>query len=145
MLKQIAAAVVLLSTTALMAPADAAMYGSSAPPSGQHMTSPPMMAAPWKRINTKKGRIWADSRGFALYTFAKDPTGRSTCYGGCAIAWPPFYAGMGAHASGDWSIVYRLGFVKQWAYKGKPLYFWFKDKAPGQVTGDGVDGFHVAR
>jgi predicted lipoprotein with Yx(FWY)xxD motif len=36
-------------------------------------------------------------------------------------------------------------FGAQWAYNGKPLYFWFKDTAPGQVTGDGVDGFHVAR
>jgi len=147
MLKQITAAVMLLSTAALMTPANAAMYGGSAPSSGQHMMSPPamQMMVPWKRITTKKGRIWADSRGFALYTFDKDPLGHSTCYGQCAVAWPPFYAGMGAQAYGVWSIVYRFGFVKQWAYKGKPLYFWFKDTAPGQVTGDGVNGFHVAR
>jgi predicted lipoprotein with Yx(FWY)xxD motif len=32
-----------------------------------------------------------------------------------------------------------------WAYNGHPLYFWSKDTKPGDVTGDGVDGFHVAR
>ena len=34
---------------------------------------------------------------------------------------------------------------KKFYLNGKPLYFWFKDTRPGQVTGDGVEGFHVAR
>jgi predicted lipoprotein with Yx(FWY)xxD motif len=27
----------------------------------------------------------------------------------------------------------------QWAYKGKPLYFWVKDQKPGDKTGDGFN------
>lgn len=149
MMKYLAAAALLLSATALTAPADAAMYGSSAPTSSGHMMGNPRpMAAPWKRIHTSKGWIWADSRGFALYTFDKDPRGQSTCYGACAVAWPPFYApmmAMGGQAMGKWSVVDRFMFAKQWAYNGKPLYFWMKDTRPGQVTGDGINGFHVAR
>ena len=143
-------ATVLLGTALFIAPADAAMYGTTS--SGSSMshsmkpsTAPMHMAVPWKRILTKKGRIWADSRGFALYTYSKDPLGHSTCYGACAVAWPPFYAAMGAQPVGPWTIVHRFGFASQWAYKGKPLYFFVKDKAPGQVTGDGVGGFNVAR
>ena len=151
MMKHLAAAGLLLSTVAFALPADAAMYGSSAPTS--HNSPAPMMkmaptapmAAPWHRARTAKGRIWVDSRGFALYTFSKDPPGKSTCYGACAVAWPPFHAAMGAKASGKWSIVTRFGMARQWAYNGHPLYFWFKDTRPGQVTGDGVNGFHVAR
>ncbi|MBT2916758.1 hypothetical protein AA407_20900, partial [Vibrio anguillarum] len=26
----------------------------------------------------------------------------------------------------------------QWTYQGKPLYRWFKDKQPGDKSGDGV-------
>ncbi|MEG1456920.1 MAG: hypothetical protein RSC66_15285, partial [Comamonas sp.] len=26
----------------------------------------------------------------------------------------------------------------QWAYKGRPLYFWAKDSRPGDATGEGV-------
>ena len=148
MMKQLAAAGLLISAVAFALPADAAMYGSSAP--ATHSAPAPMMktapmAAPWHRARTAKGRIWVDSRGFALYTFSKDPPGKSTCYGTCAVAWPPFHAAMGAKASGKWSIVTRFGMARQWAYNGHPLYFWFKDTRPGQVTGDGVDGFHVAR
>ena len=148
MMKQLAAAGLLLSAVAFALPADAAMYGSSAPK--MHTSPAPMMktapmAAPWHRARTAKGRVWVDSRGFALYTFSKDPPGKSTCYGKCATAWPPFHAAMGAKASGKWSIASRFGMVRQWAYNGHPLYFWFKDTRPGQVTGDGVNGFHVAR
>jgi predicted lipoprotein with Yx(FWY)xxD motif len=148
MLKRLAAAGLLLSATSLAVPADAAMYGSSAPAMHGPTATMSMMttAAPWHRAKTSKGTIWVDSRGFALYTYDKDSAGKTTCYGACAIAWPPFRAGMGAVASGKWTIVMRMGmFGSQWAYNGKPLYFWFKDTAPGQVTGDGIDGFHVAR
>jgi predicted lipoprotein with Yx(FWY)xxD motif len=153
MMKTIAAAVAVLATATLMAgTADAAGYGSSSPPPMQmnqppvHMKPGMMMMAPAHLMRTKKGLIWVDARGFALYTFSKDTPGMSTCYGKCAVAWPPFRAAMGARASGKWSIVHRMGFFGgQWAYNGKPLYFWFKDTRPGQVTGDGVNGFHVAR
>ena len=153
MFKQLTSAGLLLSAIALAAPADAASYGmgstgSSAPamnaPSGKMQTMP-MTSAPAHRARTSKGWIWVDSRGFALYTFEKDTNGRARCYGDCAVEWPPFRVAMGAKASGKWSIVWRFGMSRQWAYNGHPLYFWFKDKRPGQVTGDGEDGFHVAR
>jgi predicted lipoprotein with Yx(FWY)xxD motif len=41
--------------------------------------------------------------------------------------------------SGDYSIVTRDDGKKQWALKGKPLYFWIKDQKPGDKTGDGVN------
>ena len=148
MLKHLTAAGLLLSAITLAVPADAVTYGSSSSSSSGSsgaVSTTPATATPWHRAKTAKGTIWVDSRGFALYTFSKDPPGTSTCYGKCAIAWPPFHVAMGAKASGKWSIVRRFGMARQWAYNGHPLYFWFKDTRPGQVTGDGVNGFHVAR
>ena len=35
---------------------------------------------------------------------------------------------------------------KQWAYKGKPVYLWVKDKKPGDKTGHGVrEVWHVIK
>ena len=35
---------------------------------------------------------------------------------------------------------------KQWAYKGKPVYFWSKDQKAGDRTGDGVtNAWRLAR
>jgi predicted lipoprotein with Yx(FWY)xxD motif len=42
-------------------------------------------------------------------------------------------------ASGDYSIVTRDDGSKQWAFKGKPLYYWVKDTKPGDKTGEGFN------
>jgi len=82
-----------------------------------------------------------------LYTFEHDRAGagKSACNGPCAQNWPPLQAADADHGSGDYSVVSRDDGSKQWAYKGKPLYFWAKDAKPGDTTGDGVISVgHVA-
>lgn len=80
--------------------------------------------------------------GMTLYTFDKDlaGSGKSVCNGPCATNWPPLTAAQGESASGDFSIVTRDDGSKQWAVKGKPVYYWVKDSKPGDKTGDGVNG-----
>jgi predicted lipoprotein with Yx(FWY)xxD motif len=76
-----------------------------------------------------------------LYTFDRDAagSGKSVCNGPCATNWPPLMAAADASASGDWSIVVRDDGGRQWAYKGKPVYYWVKDQKPGDRTGDGFN------
>lgn len=76
-----------------------------------------------------------------LYTFDRDAagTGKSVCNGPCATNWPPLAAPANAQASGDWSIVVRDDGSRQWAFKGKPVYYWVKDQKPGDRTGDGFN------
>jgi predicted lipoprotein with Yx(FWY)xxD motif len=94
----------------------------------------------------KTGGILTNNAGMTLYTFDKDAGGKSACNGPCATNWPPLMASGGAKASGDWSIITRDDGGKQWAYKGKPLYLWAKDKKPGDKTGDGVNGvWHIVK
>lgn len=95
-----------------------------------------------------EGGVLTGSNGMTLYTFDKDPAGggKSVCNGPCATNWPPLYAEEGAQASGDYSIITRDDGKKQWALKGKPLYYWAKDKQPGDKTGDGVNKvWHVVQ
>lgn len=100
---------------------------------------------PAKMADTSKGQAWVDDKGMTLYVFDKDEMGKSNCVDKCAIAWPPLAAQDGAEAVGDWSVIARADGTKQWAYDGKPLYTWTKDKKPGDVTGDGVNDFHIAQ
>lgn len=86
--------------------------------------------------------------GMTLYTYDNDAagSGKSSCNGPCAKNWPPLMAGASDMAAGDYSIVVRDDGSKQWAYKGKPLYYWVKDTKPGQTGGDGMkDVWHVAK
>jgi len=83
-----------------------------------------------------------------LYTFDKDMagSGKSTCNGPCATNWPPLMVAQGDMASGDYSIITRDDGSKQWAFKGKPVYYWVKDSKPGDKTGDGFNKvWQVAR
>jgi len=92
--------------------------------------------------------VLVGANGMTLYTFDKDTagSGKSVCNGTCATNWPPLMAADADTASGDWSVVTRDDGKKQWAMKGKPLYFWAKDTKPGDKTGDGVLGFwHSAK
>ena len=87
-----------------------------------------------------------DAKGMTLYTFDNDEGGVSACYDQCAANWPPLVAPEGAAAEGEYGLVQRTGGSMQWTYDGKPLYLWINDKAPGDVTGDGVnDVWHVAK
>ena len=88
-----------------------------------------------------EGGMLVGNSGMTLYTFDKDAagSGKSVCNGPCATNWPPLYAADGDTATGDWSIVTREDGKRQWAFRGKPLYFWVKDQKPGDTTGDGFN------
>ncbi|WP_442968774.1 COG4315 family predicted lipoprotein [Ramlibacter sp.] len=86
--------------------------------------------------------------GMTLYTFDRDAagSGKSVCNGPCATNWPPLMARAGAGNSGNWTVVTRDDGSKQWAYKGKPVYYWIKDTKAGDRTGDGVNNaWRIAR
>jgi predicted lipoprotein with Yx(FWY)xxD motif len=86
--------------------------------------------------------------GMTLYTFDKDVAGssKSVCNGPCATNWPPLMAAETDQPAGDFSVMNRDDGKKQWAFKGKPLYFWSKDSKPGDKTGDGFNKvWQVAR
>jgi predicted lipoprotein with Yx(FWY)xxD motif len=90
--------------------------------------------------------ILTSSYGKTVYTFDKDQmgSGKSECVATCADNWPPVYVESGIKVSGDFSVITRNDGQKQLAYKGKLLYFFAKDKNPGDKTGDGVNNvWHV--
>lgn len=90
--------------------------------------------------------ILTSSYGKTIYTFDKDQakSGKSECVLTCADNWPPVYVEPGIKLSGDFSLISRNDGQKQLTYKGKPLYFFVKDKNPGDKTGDNVNNvWHV--
>ncbi|MDP2823478.1 MAG: hypothetical protein Q8O52_12490 [Sulfuritalea sp.] len=96
-------------------------------------------------VKTADG-VLVGANGMTLYTFDKDAGGKSACNGPCAANWPPLMAAATDAAAGDYSIVTRDDGSKQWAQKGKPLYYWVKDAKPGDKTGDGFNNvWHAAK
>jgi predicted lipoprotein with Yx(FWY)xxD motif len=91
--------------------------------------------------------MFVNGKGMTVYTFDKDASGKSMCNGQCATNWPPLIVADASKAKGDWSVVSRDDGLKQWAYKGKPLYVFVKDTKPGDKAGDSFlnGAWHIAK
>ena len=99
-----------------------------------------------KTADTPKGKTFVDAKGMTLYTFDKDAGGKSLCNGPCAENWPALAAADDAKPTADMTVVVCDDGKKMWAYKGKPLYTFKKDAAPGDINGDGFlnGAWHLA-
>jgi len=88
---------------------------------------------------------WASGDGKALYTFENDTPGKSTCTGGCTSFWPPFTAQADAKPDTDWTVITRDDGARQWAYKGKPVYFFSRDLPGKPAMGESVQNWKMVR
>ena len=77
-----------------------------------------------------------DANGMTLYTYDNDTQpGESACTGRCLTNWPIVSVAGDVALTGDLTVITRDDGLKQWAYKGKPLYTFAHDD-PGDATGD---------
>jgi predicted lipoprotein with Yx(FWY)xxD motif len=93
------------------------------------------------------GGMFTDAKGMTLYTFDNDKEpNKSACAGNCLNNWPVLKAEATDKDMGDWKVITRDDGSKQWAYKGKPLYYFAMDKAAGDKAGDGRGMvWHIAK
>jgi predicted lipoprotein with Yx(FWY)xxD motif len=104
-------------------------------------------AAVVKVMNTPDlGKVIVDAEGMTLYDFHKDKGTTSSCYGECAVAWPPLLTKGEPKATGG-AQQSLLGTTKrkdgtlQVTYNGHPVYGFVEDKKPGETNGNDFDGF----
>lgn len=124
------------SASPAAAPGAAATKASSA--SSRHEVSA------LKTASTPLGDVVTDGNGMTLYIFTKDSKGttKSACSGPCLAAWPA--ALMGSSAPKATGITGTVGSIaapgggKQVTLNGRPLYYFAKDQAAGDVLGQGV-------
>jgi predicted lipoprotein with Yx(FWY)xxD motif len=96
--------------------------------------------------NAKLGQLLVDDKGMTVYLFVADTGTASTCYTSCASIWPPVLtngapqAETGADASLLGTTTRTDGKIEV-TYAGHPLYYFVQDKAAGDATGQGVNGF----
>lgn len=131
------------------ASAKKASPAASPPVTAAAASSPATTAHGPVTVTTRSGSLGSyltDGSGRALYLFAADPAGRSSCSGACAQYWPPLTAAGTPRAQGAvqarlLSTIARSDGSRQVSYDGHPLYYFVRDSAPGSVTGEGNDGF----
>jgi predicted lipoprotein with Yx(FWY)xxD motif len=96
-----------------------------------------------KLRDSQVGRVLFNGGDRALYTFTRDPSGRSRCHGECAEAWPPFFAkGRPRAAAGvKHSLLGTIarGRRRQVTYRRQPLYFYEHDPRGEVLCNDIVE------
>jgi predicted lipoprotein with Yx(FWY)xxD motif len=94
------------------------------------------------RNDPKLGMILTDAANRTLYWYTKDSPGKSVCTGGCLAAWPLLPGTptptLPAGVPGTVGTITRSDGTTQATYDDFPLYYYIKDAAPGDTTGQGV-------
>ena len=140
---------------ALLVAACSSGGSSSAAPAGSSAGAAPASSAAAsgasgatviKTAAASGGTFLTDGSGRAVYLWAKDSSGASSCEGACAGAWPPVTTTGSPTASGsakasDLGTITRSDGSKQVTYDGHPLYYFSGDSGPGMASGQGSDGF----
>jgi predicted lipoprotein with Yx(FWY)xxD motif len=129
------------STATPYAPPAAASTTTSAPSTAASTSASSVSAL--MTTSTSLGNVVADGKGMVLYMYTKDTQGTqmSVCTGGCAAAWPLALADATPSLTGITGTVGSIPSAsggKQVTLNGWPLYYFAKDKAPGDVLGQGV-------
>jgi predicted lipoprotein with Yx(FWY)xxD motif len=100
------------------------------------------VAAPTINVHASKyGPIAFDGRGFALYAFTADKPSRSTCYGACAAAWPPYIVKRKPTGNRLLGVTLRRDGRLQVTLAGRPLYYYVGDRRAGQILCQNVPEF----
>ena len=85
-----------------------------------------------------------DHRRHTLYSFNGSEREALTAEGKSDGAWAPVRAPRLAEKTGEFTLIERGDGIRQWAYRGKGLYTYSGDLAPGDANGDRTPGWSVA-
>lgn len=149
----VVAIAIVAAAAIIYAVAHHSSYNSNKTPANPYSSSPSSSNKPASssndiiqtKNNSSVGQYLADGSGRSLYTYNQDKPGVSNVSGSLLSAWPAYTAtSTRASLPTNVSTITRSDGIVQYIYKNMPLYY-FTGEPAGQVTGDGVSGFHVAK
>ncbi len=144
---------ILIGATALISLALAACGSSST--AGAATTSAPtattapatnmVVAVATATVAGKSEQILTGTNGMTLYYFTPDTSTTPACVAACLGNWPPLLSTGGTPAgpatlTGTFSVLAGDSTRAQVEYNGHELYYFIKDKVPGDTTGQGLAG-----
>jgi predicted lipoprotein with Yx(FWY)xxD motif len=137
----------LLGATAAVLLASACGTSTVTPAAGTSATKTATPGGVLGVATTSLGPILVDSQGLTVYLLTSDTPGHSSCSAQCLAYWPLVPAPAGATVpkvqgiSAALSVTKATSGASMLTAGGWPLYTFVKDKAPGDVTGEGVKTF----
>lgn len=122
----------------------AACGGTTGTGAASPSPSPALVHTASLKVGDKTVTVLKNAAGLTLYYFTLDTSAKIACTGACASNWPPLLGTSGTLTSNP-ALPGQLTVLNgpngnQVLYNGHPLYAYSKDKATGDVFGQGVGG-----
>lgn len=112
--------------------------------SGGPATNPGRTAV-LKTVRTSLGAVLTNSAGRTLYWLSIDAATLSNCSAACLTTWHAVsgkpVAARGVILPGAMTTLSRPDGIVQAVYDGHPLYTYFGDARPGQISGNGITAY----
>lgn len=103
---------------------------------------PPAKVPPGFSVKTTVlGRMLGTHENYSVYAYDRDTATSTACTGECLADWQPVLAPALARDSGDWTLLERSAGVRQWVFRGKPLYSHKRDTDTWSQEGNDVAGW----
>ena len=116
-------------------------YGGDSP-AYRVPAKPPAQLPPGFAVRTTTlGRMLTTHRNESVYAFESDTATSIACDDGCLDRWKPVVAPQLVRPQGEWSVLERAPGVRQWLFRGQPLYTHVLDTGSWSQEGSDVPGW----
>ena len=105
------------------------------------ITPKPNVPSQFSIYTSMLGRSVELTDGRPVYSYDRDGRHKSACYEECLNDWEPILAPDYARAVGEWTTFDRSPGVKQWAFRGMPVYRHITDVCTHSQDGSDVQGW----
>lgn len=117
-------------------------FGGDSPAKRKPIKPPPLMPPGFAIASTSVGRMLATQKNNSVYSFDQDSATTTACTGDCLDIWSPVLAPTLARPQGEWTVLERSPGVKQWVFRGKPLYTNVLDRGSWSQQGSDIEGWN---
>jgi predicted lipoprotein with Yx(FWY)xxD motif len=102
---------------------------------------PPKVPPGFAVKTTSSGRLLTTDKNYSVYSYDKDTATQSMCDSSCARTWIPLIAPQLTQPQGEWATNERSAGLRQWTFRGKPLYTYVMDTNQWSQEGSDVPGW----
>lgn len=116
-------------------------YGGDSPANRVPIGPPPLVPPGFDVTTTSTGRLLTTDKNDSVYVFDGDSAEESRCVSACTRTWRPLLAPALANETEEWTLLERSPGVRQWVFRGKPLYTYSLDQHSWSFQGSDVPGW----
>ena len=91
-----------------------------------------------KEVGDADGLAFVDQAGMTIYSYEGRGGVKALLRLADQAEWKPLVAPALAHPVGEWSLITRSDGIRQWTFRGKPLFTYAGDRAAGDANGVGL-------